>query len=115
MSPLHATQVKLVLEHAGAPGAVQSLAVRHVPQVPVPGPLVTQRGRDAVRHGAVAEELPKLPLHAVQTSVAPDVLHADVTPAQLPCSVALHGPQRFVRPSHTWDIAQSASSTHPPH
>ena len=115
MSPLHATQVNVVLEQAGAAGALQSLPVRHVPQVPAPGPLVTQRGRAAVRQGAVAVELPKLPLHAVQTSVGPVVLHAEVTPVQPPCSVTLHGPQRFVRPSQTLDVGQSTSSTHPPH
>ncbi len=89
---------------------VQSLAVRHVPQVPAPGPVSTHLGEAALRHGA-APPPPKSPVHATQVSFE----HAEVVPVQLPCSVALHGPQRFVVVSQTWPAEQSLSLTQPPH
>jgi len=117
---LQATHEKLTVEHAGAAAVVQSVPVRHDPQVPAAAPVVMQCGELAPRHGALAVAFPKLPLHATHTGAEVpasfDVAeHADVVPVHTPCSVAVHGSHVFVAVSHTSDVGQSASATQPPH
>ena len=114
LSPLQGAQVLVADEQAGSAGVLQSAPVTHAPHVPAARPVVTHVASDALRQGAVAV-LPKSPLHATHVSFAPIVEHAEVTPVQLPCSVALQGPHVFFAVSQTAPMPQSASRTHPPH